>query len=178
MDKTPGSRVTKSANNETTKTTTAHAELLAAVRKTTPLTHHQTINRGSTIWFQGMPAFAEPGTVALETAFNRYVVMDEKDVLAVEKQESAFLVEVNEDTNVMVRSESVVKARQDRTPPEKEPGTPGTIASVWCEGGWVIKCIWHTDANGRRYKVCWPQYDECKYMTGRNSDGAPVIIDG
>ena len=148
----------------------ARAELSVAVGKGKVRSQRETLNRGATVWFRGMAAPAERGTVALDTGFGPYVVIDEKDVLAVEKHDPAFLVEVNVGTNVLVRSESILRVGPECCAPlkEQEPKTPGTIASMFCLGAWVLRCTWHTGPNGLPYRICWPEWNDCAYLAGRD----------
>ena len=156
----------------------ARSELSAAVRKGKALSQREMLDRGPTLWFQGTAAPAEQGTVALDTGLGSFVVIAENDVLAVEKQDSAFLVEVNVGANVLVRSESILKVTDCCTPPneleskapgnELEPKTPGWIAWAVCVGAYRLRCTWHIAPNGTRYKICWPVWDDCAFMAGKD----------
>jgi hypothetical protein len=85
---------------------------------------------GRTTWFQGKPAPAEKGMIALDTAQGFRILMREEDVKSVESADDGYFVEVVDGAETIVRFEQVVKA--DRNSCHCHEGTaadaPGTSA--------------------------------------------------
>jgi hypothetical protein len=72
----------------------------------------EVIELGATTWFRGMPAHAEPGTVALSMG-DAQIIIREKDVRAVAKDDDRFKVEVSSEANILLRIEKAVRAGGD-----------------------------------------------------------------
>ena len=69
----------------------------------------ETIARGGSTWFRGVPAHAEEGTVALGLGDVR-IIISERDVRAVTKDHDRYAVEVSSEANVLLRIEKTLKA--------------------------------------------------------------------
>jgi len=113
------------------------------------------IRTGKTTWFGGRPAGAPEGTIALSQGGDIKLIINEGDVLDVEKHGELYLVNVSADSHVLVRIEKLVKAdvRDCRCDGSDEPaqgvaqrstvvgnqGGEPTIV-VECEFKWI--CWW------------------------------------
>jgi|SRR5215469_3021427 len=69
------------------------------------------IEDGESVWFGGHPNPAAPGTVSLLQRNNIAVVIDEKDVLEVDRKDQIFMVRVKAGTKILARMENVVSVR-------------------------------------------------------------------
>ena len=114
------------------------SELKEACQRVPAAPDHETIARGGSTWFRGMPARAEEGTVALGMGRDARVVIDERDVRSVTKEGDAYNVEISSEANVLLRIEKALKStvqpdcrcREDHPPAQRKAGgseSPGGL---------------------------------------------------
>ena len=75
-----------------------------------PPSEVESIKRGETTWFNGRPAHAPEGTIALALSEDARIIINDGDVLAVEKEEGQYRVEVSADAHVLLRIDKLLKA--------------------------------------------------------------------
>jgi hypothetical protein len=85
------------------------SELKEACHRGPAESDEDTIARGGSTWFRGVPAHAEEGTVALGLGDVR-IIVSERDVRAVTKAADRYVVEVSSEANVLLRIEKTLKA--------------------------------------------------------------------
>ena len=139
------------------------SELKEACRREPASSDDQTIARGGSTWFRGVPAHAEEGTVALGLGRDVRIIISDRDVRAVERDGDRYSVEVSSEANVLLRIEKTLKAtvqghcgcREQHPPPNKQAEDivigPITICDLLC-GDIVVD-------NGRQsvvYHICIP----------------------
>lgn len=85
------------------------SELKEACHRVPVKSDDETIARGVSTWFRGVPARAEEGTVALGLGDVR-IIISERDVRAITKDHDRYAVEVGSEANVLLRIEKSLKA--------------------------------------------------------------------
>lgn len=91
------------------------AELKAAARRRPAQSEREILAAGPTTWFSGPAAPAPDGTIALARG-DAKIIINEKDVRAVEKDGEEFRVGVSADAHVLLRVERLLKATPTEVP--------------------------------------------------------------
>ena len=86
------------------------SELKDACQRVPGASDEEVIARGGSTWFRGLPANAEQGTVALGLGQDARVVISERDIRSVTKDDDHYNVEVGSEANVLLRIEKSLKA--------------------------------------------------------------------
>jgi hypothetical protein len=153
-------------------------ELKRACKAAVKRSDSQRIDQGESTWFFGRPAPADAGFIAISQDEYIRTIIREEDVQEVSKEGDIYFVKVSTDANVLVRYESVTKAKPVECgcggSDEKEFGQTGAIAQ---QGPWGptgpfgepifgycrlhIRCIWW----GARQICYWWIF--CPSRTGR-----------
>jgi hypothetical protein len=88
-----------------------HEELRTACRDATVLPDSKRLEIGSTTWLTGFPAPSTQGSIALRVGIGQTVIIDDSDVLDVEKDGARYLVQIRTGTGVLYRFEEMTEAR-------------------------------------------------------------------
>lgn len=137
-------------------------ELVKACKAATPAGDGEKIAAGRTMWFEGRPAAAEAGMVALDTAGGSRIIVRERDVGAVERSGDQYLVEVAEGADLLVRVEKVVKAEmpcgcnEGGSNPASQRTSGMPISMRFCVPVVRYVCRFVTDSRGVGRVICIP----------------------
>lgn len=143
-----------------------------------PLSDSERLRLGSSIWIRGCIVIATDGLLTLRSRGTQMIVRDE-DVRSKKEVEGQLLVELSPDANIMLRTESVVRAGSGQCscgPAGAEPdGVSGTSAmrigdntfpdpfypNYVCRREWqqVMDCHW-VEFGCERYWVCTPDWQQ------------------
>lgn len=150
----------------------AKQELVKACKLPSTASDREKIAAGSKIWFEGRPAAAEAGMIALDTAAGSRIIVREEDVGAVERSGDGYLVEVAEGADLLVRVEKVVKAEvpschcNEGPPDQASQRTSGVpFTSRVCVPIVRYVCRFVTDSRGVARVICIPFImQECHWI--------------
>lgn len=142
------------------------SELKEACHRGPAESDDETIARGGSTWFRGVPAHAEEGTVALGLG-DVGIVISERDVRAVTKDHDRYAVEVSSEANVLLRIEKTLKAvvQPDCRCGDRHSGTsPRAVRSridieigpIWVCDELCADVVVDTGTQSRVIQVCIP----------------------
>jgi hypothetical protein len=147
-----------------------HSELKNASQAMPVQGDVERIRRGRSTWFRGKPAHGPDGTVALALSDDAKIIIDDRDVLTVEKNGAEFEVEVKANADVLLRIDKLLSATPDccdrghgpntMQKPDKGGSKPGDLEMEVVEvcdlvcGDFILA--------GIRFPVCIPV--NCKKM--------------
>jgi hypothetical protein len=142
-------------------------ELKATCQKAVTLSDKKTLEIGETIWLAGRAGASTKDTVALEIGNGQRIVIEEKDIIEVQKDAERYLVRVKSGTEVLCRFEGVSQVRPtaskchcDDAKGETQPSVVARriIISPWDAAGCTIKwiCVDWVDKQGYVRRICIP----------------------
>jgi len=139
-------------------------ELHSACNTKKNISDEEIIETGKTIWIGGKPTYSTKGTIALKTGLNENIVINEKDILEVDKNKDMFFIKVRLGSKIIYRLEIIGEVRPDDNcnckdeKPEVIPQQRGNSApgnTLKCSYVW--ECASWIDKNGNLQDFCIPK---------------------
>jgi hypothetical protein len=150
------------------------ADLKKLCRSAPANSEERLVEIGDTMWLMGRPVRAEKGMIAIAQSEDLHIIVRERDIIEVERNEDVFLVKVRSEANLLIRFERVVKAVPQNCacePVTEKPSSPPTsLQRQIGTGPWGVPlgpCRLYTYCEyfGGRI-ICW-WYIFCPSRVGR-----------
>jgi hypothetical protein len=148
------------------------AELKSACKKSISKSEEEKIDIGETIWFSGKPVRSPKGTIALDIGINQTIIINEKNILNVIKEDNFFYVEIASNSNYLYKIE-IISNNSTHSECTCDKGISGSVSkqasnnptttadpcALKCRI--VRNCRRITDRDGYVREVCFP-YPVCE----------------